>query len=705
MKNKAWGGRFKESLDPRAIEFGASLPFDRILYECDILGSKAHARMLAKQALITSDEVDIICAALEAIRLELKQGLHPLDIACEDIHMFIEQLLIEKIGDIGKKLHTGRSRNDQVALDLRLYTRDESTRIEGLLYELTSTLQDLSEKHALHQMPGYTHLQQAQVIYLGQYFKAYLAMFKRDIDRFQDWRKRMNFSPLGAGALAGSILPLDRHSVAVELAFDGVIDNTIDAVSDRDYLIEFHSISSIIMVHLSRLSEDIILWATQEFNFVTLSDAFSTGSSLMPNKKNPDILELIRGKSGRIFGHLMGILTVMKGLPLAYNKDLQEDKESLFDAVNTLIGCLEIITPFLNNLQFNIDVMSEKATGGYLHATQMVESLVLKGVPFRDAHHQVGQWIATAMEEKDSKKIKPLAKSRHLLTGMELTSADIKKLLRIAACIKKDPKKFSYKLVGKNLVMLFDTPSFRTRLSFALAMQGLGGHSVESAENTRKTEEPCDVIRVLNGYCDFVMVRTHDDRVLTQMAEYAKIPIINGLSALHHPCQILADLLTLQEHFGNLENLTLTYVGDGNNILHSLVLLLPLLGIRVRYCCPAENQPKREVMQHCNNALVTKYAVLKEAICGTQAVYTDVWTSMGFENKTEEANFSGFQVNETLMELAQTGAIFMHCMPMKRGKEVSNSLPDSKASVIFQQSENRVHMQKAILLFLQGIDI
>jgi|GEM_PF-53606 argininosuccinate lyase len=753
MHNKTWGGRFKKPLDPRVIKFNASLPFDHVLYEYDILGSKAHVRMLAKQKLITLEEANIICSSLEEIRLELKQGLHSFDVVYEDIHMFIEQLLIKKIGNTGKKLHTGRSRNDQVALDLRLYTRHEGTQIENLLHSLTLTLQALAEKHVSDKMPGYTHLQQAQAISLGQYFQAYLDMFNRDIHRIQDWHKRMNFSPLGAGALAGSILPLDRHHVAEELAFDAVINNTIDAVSDRDYLIEFGSIASIIMMHLSRLSEDLILWASQEFNFVILSDAFSTGSSLMPNKKNPDVLELIRGKSGRVFGHLMGILTVMKGLPLAYNKDMQEDKEALFDTANTLTTCLEIITPFLNSLQFNIDVMAEKAANGYLHATKIVESLVLKGVPFRDAHHQVGQWIAEAVEENSSlediinreqaaitandtriintfhiceqdgsknivqlchkrkldamlpafhKEIRPSEKTRHLLTGMELTPTDIQTILYTATHIKKDPKKFSKELTGKSLVMIFDKPSFRTRLSFALAIQGLGGYFVESVKNTCKAEEPGDVIKVLNGYCDFVMVRTHDDEVLAKMAKYADKPIINGLSALYHPCQILADLLTLYEHFGYLEGLTVTYVGDGNNILHSLVLLLPLLGVHVKYCCPIQNQPRAEVMQYCKNELVTKYSVLEEAVCGAQAIYTDVWTSMGFEGQTQEVNFSNFQVNETLMMQAQPGAVFMHCMPMQRGKEVSASLPDSNASVVFRQSANRTHVQKAVLLFLRG---
>lgn len=402
MTNKTWGGRFKKPLDPSVVKFNASLAFDQVLYRHDIAGSQAHASMLARQGLLSQDEAQSINKALAEIELEITQGQHVLDESCEDIHMFIEQLLIQKIGDIGKKLHTGRSRNDQVALDLRLYTREAGAQISSLLQALKDVLQDSANQHATIKMPGYTHLQQAQPIYLGQYFAAFDAMFSRDLSRLHDWHERMNFSPLGAGALAGSNLPLDRNWVAQTLGFKGIISNTLDAVSDRDFIIEFCSIAALIMMHLSRLAEDLILWATQEFNFITLDDAFSTGSSLMPNKKNPDVLELIRGKSGRVFGHLTGILTVMKALPLAYNKDMQEDKESLFDTVNTLTACLQIISPFLQSLSFNTELMHRKATSGYLDATAILESLVLQGMPFRDAHHQVGLWVSEAVEKNCS---------------------------------------------------------------------------------------------------------------------------------------------------------------------------------------------------------------------------------------------------------------------------------------------------------------
>ena len=725
MNNKTWGGRFKKALDPLTVEFNASLAFDHVLYAYDIQGSQVHATMLARQEIITHEEAEAINKALAEIKTELHDGKHVLD----ETH---EHLLINKIGEAGKKIHTGRSRNDQVALDLRLYTRDAASNIMAQLYTVTDVLRKLSLKHMSDKMPGYTHLQQAQPIYLGWVFDTYLAMFNRDITRLQDMKKRMNFSPLGAGALAGSSLPLDREWVAQALGFDGIIENTLDAVSDRDYIIEFCSTASIIMVHMSRLCEDLILWATQEFGFITLDDAFATGSSLMPNKKNPDILELIRGKSGRVFGHLFAILTVMKGLPLAYNKDMQEDKEGLFDSVKTVTSCLNILSPFLESVHFNTELMAKKANSGYLDATAALETLILKGTPFRDAHHQVGQMVASALEQQCSlselinndealssvmqredlpqpaatafsEPIKYSTHPKHLLTGRELEAQDIKRLLNMASMIKKNPGDYQHLLAGKNLAMIFEKPSFRTRLSFTLAMENLGGTAIESVSSTRKTEEPRDLIRVLNGYCNFVMVRTHDDEALTEMAHYAQVPVINGLSALYHPCQVLADLLSLQERFGTLEGLTLAYIGDGNNVLHSLLLMAPLVGIKINYCCPVDHQPDEQILSQSKQLfpdMVHCYSNPEIAVRHVDAIYTDVWTSMGFESQATEHHFAGYQVDEYLMTQAKPTAVFMHCMPMERGKEVSQSLPDSPSSIIFAQSENRMHVQKALLIHL-----
>lgn len=397
MNNQTWGGRFTKALEPMVVKFHASIAFDKVFFPYDIHGSKVHAQMLAKQKIITAIDAHLICEGLEKISTCLPNNL---DENAEDIHMFIEQQLIKEIGEVGKKLHTGRSRNDQVALDLKLYLKDKIYFILTLLQDLQNTYNTLQNTHQNNLMPGYTHLQPAQPVFLGDYFGAYAAMNERDISRLTACLERMDYSPLGAGALAGSSLPLDREWVAQQLGFAGIVPNTLDAVSDRDFVIEFCACASLIMMHFSRLCEDLILWATREFNFITLDDAFATGSSLMPNKKNPDIPELIRGKSGRVFGHLMGLLTVMKGLPLAYNKDMQEDKEALFDTVNTLINCLSILPKFLNSLQFNTKKMQLDATTGYLDATKLVETLVLKGMPFRDAHHTVGKWVREAMDKQ-----------------------------------------------------------------------------------------------------------------------------------------------------------------------------------------------------------------------------------------------------------------------------------------------------------------
>lgn len=399
MSHQTWGGGFSGALDKEVNAFQASLDFDYVLYAHDILGSMVHARMLAKVRLITRREAALLLVGLRQIKREMKSGIHPLDLAYEDIHMFVEGLLLKKVGDVAHKLHTGRSRNDQVALDLRLYVRAASKEIQSLLKNLIKVLQDLSCKYKDVLMPGYTHLQQAQPIKLSNYLSAYCAMFTRDCSRLLDLTNRLNYCPLGAGALAGSSLPLDRAWVSEQLGFNGIIENTLDAVSDRDFLIEFESFAAILMMHMSRLAEDLIIYATQEFGYIALHDAFSTGSSLMPNKKNPDVLELIRGKSGRVFGNLMGILTVMKGLPLAYNKDMQEDKEGLFDTVKTVKSCLSLLPRLMQSLHWNTDQMAVAATSGYLDATKLVEELVLKGVPFRQAHHKVGKLVKEAREQ------------------------------------------------------------------------------------------------------------------------------------------------------------------------------------------------------------------------------------------------------------------------------------------------------------------
>jgi argininosuccinate lyase len=403
-----WGGRFKKPLDKKTVKFNASILFDKKLALQDIQGSQAHAEMLGKQKIITIEEAHSLILGLEKIKEKVLNNTAVFTEEAEDIHMNIELLLLKEVGDVAKKLHTARSRNDQVALDLRLYLREEIIHIKDLLTSLLFSLKVIGNEHKETILPGYTHLQRAQPITLEKYLDAYYCMLERDMGRFDDCFKRMNFSPLGAGALIGTTLPIDRSYVAKKLNFSGIIKNSLDAVSDRDFVIEFMSASSILITHLSRFCEDIIIWATDEFGFIKLDDAFATGSSLMPNKKNPDIPELIRGKTGRVFGHLVGILTIMKALPLGYNKDLQEDKEGLFDTVDTIKSCLEIFTPFLESLQYQKETMKYSAVNSYIWSTHLLEQLVTSGVAFRQAHELIGNLVIYCLE--NNKYFKNLTK-------------------------------------------------------------------------------------------------------------------------------------------------------------------------------------------------------------------------------------------------------------------------------------------------------
>ncbi len=396
---KLWSGRFSRQTDKLTEDFNASIAFDSRLYHHDITGSIAHTRMLARQGIISVTERDLIIAGLEEIRQEIEQGKLEFSPAAEDIHMNIETFLIAKIGDVGKKLHTGRSRNDQVALDLRLYLRQEIEEIQDLLLKLEELLLELAAEHIETIMPGYTHLQKAQPVSLAHHLMAYFEMLRRDLERLQDTKKRLNYMPLGSGALAGTVFDLDRQYVSDQLGFSGITRNSLDAVSDRDFVLEFCACASIMMMHMSRLAEEIILWSTHEFSFVELDDAFATGSSIMPQKKNPDIAELIRGKTGRVYGDLITLLTIMKALPLAYNKDMQEDKEALFDAVDTVKKCLLVITPLLQTARFNRENMARGARGGFTNATDLADYLVRKGLPFRDAHEVVGKAVLYCIEK------------------------------------------------------------------------------------------------------------------------------------------------------------------------------------------------------------------------------------------------------------------------------------------------------------------
>lgn len=396
---KLWGGRFTKETDQLVHNFNASISFDQKFYKQDIKGSIAHVTMLAKQNIISQDDKNAIVAGLESILNDIETGTLEITEEHEDIHSFVEANLIERIGEPGKRLHTGRSRNDQVALDMKLYTKDEITELTTLLTQLLTTLLDVMEQHIDTYMPGFTHLQKAQPVTLAHHLGAYFEMFYRDRSRLHDAYKRMNYCPLGAGALAGTTYPLDRDYTAELLGFEGPTLNTMDSVSDRDYLIELLSALSIISMHLSRFCEEIIIWNSNEYRFVEIDDSYSTGSSIMPQKKNPDIAELIRGKTGRVYGSLMSLLTTMKGLPLAYNKDSQEDKEWTFDAIDTVKSCIHLFTGMIGSITFLKDNMALSAKNGFTNATDAADYLVNHGVPFRDAHGVVGQLVLFCLEK------------------------------------------------------------------------------------------------------------------------------------------------------------------------------------------------------------------------------------------------------------------------------------------------------------------
>ncbi|MED9805939.1 MAG: argininosuccinate lyase [Lachnospiraceae bacterium] len=429
-----WGGRFTKATEQKVFDFNASISFDKNLFTQDVEGSIAHAVMLGKQSILTVEEKDAIVKGLAGIREDVEAGKLAIDETQEDIHSFVEATLIERIGDTGKKLHTGRSRNDQVALDMRLYTRAHVVETDNRLKELLHVILHTMEENLETYMPGFTHLQKAQPVTLAHHYGAYFEMFKRDRLRLKDIYARMNYCPLGAGALAGTTYPLDRNYTASLLGFEGPTLNSMDSVSDRDYLIEYLAALSTIMMHLSRFSEEIIIWNSNEYGFVEIDDAYSTGSSIMPQKKNPDIAELVRGKTGRVYGALMSLLTTMKGLPLAYNKDMQEDKELTFDAIRTVENCLELFTGMLSTMKFKKDTMERSAVKGFTNATDAADYLVNHGVPFRDAHGIIGRLVLYCIDK--NKSIDELGIDE-LRTFSDKFEPDVYDAISLKTCVEK----------------------------------------------------------------------------------------------------------------------------------------------------------------------------------------------------------------------------------------------------------------------------
>lgn len=431
---KLWAGRFAKAADKIADDFNSSIHFDCRMYRQDIAGSMAHAAMLAACNIITQQDCDAICEGLEGILQDLDSGKLVFDMQAEDIHMFVESELTKRIGDTGKKLHTARSRNDQVAVDLRLYLRSECETIVGLLKELLGAIAEQAKQNTDAIMPGYTHLQRAQPITFAHHLLAYTAMFRRDVQRLQDAANRMNYSPLGCCALAGTTYPTNRQMTAQALGFAGVMGNSLDGVSDRDFCVEILSALSLIMMHLSRFSEEIILWSSWEFHFVELDDSYTTGSSIMPQKKNPDMAELVRGKTGRVYGDLVGTLTMLKGLPLAYNKDMQEDKEAVFDGIDTVKQCLGVFTPMLKTMKSVKENMYAAAQKGFINATDLADYLVKKGMAFRTAYKLVGQLVAKCIAEHTVLEELPLEEYQKL---SKLFGQDLYEAIDLKVCVEK----------------------------------------------------------------------------------------------------------------------------------------------------------------------------------------------------------------------------------------------------------------------------
>ncbi|MBR2047468.1 MAG: argininosuccinate lyase [Oscillospiraceae bacterium] len=431
---KMWAGVTDGVTEKIADDFNSSIRFDSRMYRQDITGSMTHAAMLAAQGIITNEDADALIAGLEQILADIESGVLPIDMECEDIHMFVEQVLTQRIGDVGKKLHTARSRNDQVALDIRMYLRDEIDEISELTRALIRAVTDQAERYADTIMPGYTHLQRAQPITFGHHLMAYAMMLLRDLDRLADTRKRMNLSPIGCCALAGTTYNTDRRFEAARLGFDGICMNSLDGVSDRDFCVELMSAIATEMMHLSRFSEEIILWSSWEFKFVELSDSYTTGSSIMPQKRNPDMAELVRGKTGRVYGDLMALLTTLKGLPLAYNKDMQEDKEAVFDAVDTVKMCLEVFTGMIATMKAIPENMKRAAQKGFINATDLADYLVKKGMPFRSAYKISGSLVASCIRENTVLEELPLDRYQAL---SELFDSDLYEAIDLKTCVEK----------------------------------------------------------------------------------------------------------------------------------------------------------------------------------------------------------------------------------------------------------------------------
>ncbi|MBV8065129.1 MAG: argininosuccinate lyase, partial [Actinobacteria bacterium] len=644
----------------------------------------------------------------------------------EDVHSAIEGLL----GPVGRKIHAGRSRNDQVAAAVRLYVQDAAAEADAAIARLTETILDLADREAETPLPGYTHLQRAQPVTFGHHLHAWVEMLERDRSRFGHAAAASAPSPLGAGALAGSTLDLPLPEPAMR--------NSLDAVADRDFALDYLYAAAVLFTHLSRIGEEIVLWCTSEFGFVALPLSASTGSSMMPQKLNPDVAELARGKAGTAIGRLTGLLAVVKGLPLAYDKDLQEDKTPLFQTRHDVRGALSALGALVGGLEPNHERLTAAVSDPLLRATDAAEELVKNGVAFRDAHEQVAATVRNgtfAAPERVAPRPAPgpggvkaalhdarlrlgartLADTTRALVGRDFTTLttwtayELRLVLDLAEQLKSAQKNgIEHRLLpGRSLGLLFARPSTRTRVSFAVAMEQLGGSAVSlnaSELQLSRGESLEDTARVLSGYLDGLAVRWASQDDLETLASHASIPVVNALTDAEHPCQALADALTIRERFGDLAGVKVAYVGDGNNVAASLLVACSALGAEVVCASPRGYEPGPGALGAAvafgGDVALTSDPY--EAASGAQVLYTDVWTSMGEEGERERRlqDFAGFGIDADLLSSAADDAIVLHCLPAHIGEEISGDVLYGGQSAVWQQAENRLHVQKALLTLL-----
>jgi argininosuccinate lyase/ornithine carbamoyltransferase len=715
-----WAARTGVALDPEVDAFLRADDDELLPYDC--AATAVHAQRLHEAGILDDAELVDVETRLATIADEGAAFLGEY----EDVHSAIEGLL----GPVGRKIHAGRSRNDQVAAAVRLYVEDACAEATAAIARLTETILDVAEREAETPLPGYTHMQRAQPVTFGHHLHAWVEMLERDRTRFDQAAAAASPSPLGAGALAGSTLPLPLPSSSMR--------NSLDAVADRDFALDYLYASAVLFTHLSRIGEEIVLWCTSEFGFVTLPLTASTGSSMMPQKLNPDVAELARGKAGTAIGRLTGLLAVVKGLPLAYDKDLQEDKTPLFQTRRDVRGALAALGALIGGLELNNERLAAAVSDPLLRATDAAEVLVREGLPFRDAHEAVanavrgGTFVApdrlapraapgpsgvkTALHDARLRlAARSLADTTRALVGRDLTTLttwsayELRLVLDLAEQMKTAQKNgIEHRLLsGRTLGLLFARPSTRTRVSFAVAMEQLGGSAITlntSDLQLSRGESLEDTARILSGYLDGIAVRWASQTDLETLAAHASIPVINALTDDEHPCQALADALTIREHFGDLAGVRVAYVGDGNNVCASLLVACSALGAEVVCATPRGYEPGPGALGAAVafGGDVTLTDDPYAAAAGAQVLYTDVWTSMGEEDERELRlrDFAGFELDADLLAAAADDAVVLHCLPAHIGEEISGEVLYGGQSAVWQQAENRLHVQKALLALL-----